>query len=411
MRLQLWSYNYHPEPMGIAPVSRSWAQAMRDRGHEVEVIAAHPHYPEPRWGWRALPYREVRDGIPVTRLPLIPGRASGARRMIQELSYVASQTLAIPWLKTPDVLVAVSPSFPALLPAMLNARLRRIPWALWLKDILPEGAVATGFVPRDSALFRAAQRLERAAYRSASHIFVLSETFRRNLLDKGVPEKKVTRVYDPATRPIEPLPVPDADDRGAPRVICMGNIGRSQGLPAIVEAFEADEGLAAIGARLVLTGTGVEEAKVRAVISTERVEMMGLLSEDRLREELARASIGAVTQHYAGAEFNVPSKVMNYFAAGLPVVASVHPEGEVTHLLQASGAGWATSSADPAAFARQLHGALQDPEALRQRGEAGRRFASEIFTPQALARAFESKFERIVSRSGPRLTSQPLKGG
>lgn len=396
MRLQLWSYNYDPEPTGIAPVSRTWAAAMRDRGHEVEVIAAHPHYPEPRWGWRALPYREERDGIPVTRLPLIPGRATGARRMIQELSFVASQSLAIPWLKTPDVLVAVSPSFPALLPAMLNAKVRRIPWVLWLKDILPEGAVATGYLQRESRLFRAAQRLERAAYRSASHVFVLSETFRANLLDKGVPEEKVTRVYDPATWVIEPLSHPEPRSGDAARVLCMGNIGRSQGLPAIVEAFEADEGLAALGARLVLTGTGVDEDNVRAVIGTDRVEMLGLLSEERLREELARASIGAVTQHYAGTEFNVPSKVMNYFGAARPVIASVHPDGEVAHLLEASGGGWATSSADPLSFARRLQEVLQDPDMLRERGEAAFRFASENFSPESLAVAFESQLGTLV---------------
>src|SRR5688572_20193734 len=102
MRIQLWSYNYDPEPLGIAPVSRTWSLAMRERGHEVDVIAAHPHYPEPRWGWRALPYREEREGIDVLRLPLIPGRDSGKRRMLQELSFVASQSLAIPFLSTPD---------------------------------------------------------------------------------------------------------------------------------------------------------------------------------------------------------------------------------------------------------------------------------------------------------------------
>jgi colanic acid biosynthesis glycosyl transferase WcaI len=31
MRIQLWSYNYAPEPTGIAPISTVWAQAMRAR--------------------------------------------------------------------------------------------------------------------------------------------------------------------------------------------------------------------------------------------------------------------------------------------------------------------------------------------------------------------------------------------
>lgn len=139
MRLQLWSYNYDPEPTGIGPLSSVWARAMTRRGHEVEVVAAHPHYPQASWGARWGPYRERRDGISVLRLPLAIGRASTAQRIRQEASFSAALTAALPALTTPDVIVAVSPSFPALVPAMIQARVRRIPSVLWLQDILPDG--------------------------------------------------------------------------------------------------------------------------------------------------------------------------------------------------------------------------------------------------------------------------------
>ena len=78
MDIQLWSYNFDPESTGIGIVSTVWARGLRDRGHRLSVVAAHPHYPEPVWGTRALPYRERRDGIDVLRLPLWIGRASAA---------------------------------------------------------------------------------------------------------------------------------------------------------------------------------------------------------------------------------------------------------------------------------------------------------------------------------------------
>ena len=146
MRIQLWSYNYDPEPTGIAPLSRVWVHAMRERGHHVDVVAAHPHYPEPVWGIQRRPYRELRDGVRVIRLPLWIGRATATQRMRQEMTFAGALGLAAPWLGTPEVIVAVSPSFPALGPAMLNARARRVPWVLWLQDILPDGAAATGLL-------------------------------------------------------------------------------------------------------------------------------------------------------------------------------------------------------------------------------------------------------------------------
>src|SRR4051812_16886903 len=106
MHIQLWSYNYDPEPTGIAPVSKVLMDGLRKRGHHVEVVAAHPHYPEPRWGSKVVPYREERDGIPVLRLPLWIGRDSAAERYRQELSFMAAQFAALPALRTPDVLVS-----------------------------------------------------------------------------------------------------------------------------------------------------------------------------------------------------------------------------------------------------------------------------------------------------------------
>ena len=75
MRVQLWSYNYAPEATGIAPVSEVWAKAMRELGHDIDVVAAFPHYPEPRWEHPRRPYREVRR-----RHPRHPAAAVGGPR-------------------------------------------------------------------------------------------------------------------------------------------------------------------------------------------------------------------------------------------------------------------------------------------------------------------------------------------
>ncbi len=79
-------------------------------------------------------------------------------------------------------------------------RARRLPWVLWLHDLLPDGAAATGLVDEGSTAVRLARVLERAAYRTADSIVVLSRSFTQNLLSKGVPEAKIKLIYDPATR-------------------------------------------------------------------------------------------------------------------------------------------------------------------------------------------------------------------
>ena len=298
---------------------------------------------------------------------------------------MAAQFAALPALSRPDVLVSASPSFPALLPAIVNSRSRRIPWVLWLHDILPDGAAATGIVESGFVL-GAARRLERAAYRNADRIVVLSESFTGNLVSKGVPEGKIRLVYDPATRVPDGAVKPREHGSSALRLLSMGNIGYSQGLAALVRAFEESD---ALDVKFVITGNGVAAEEVRSEIRTERVEMPGVVDDARLEEELRAADVAFVSQHYEGAEFNIPSKLMNFMAYGLPVLAAVNPASEVARIVERSGGGWVVNSGDPQSFPRKLAEIARDRGDVQERGEAARAYADEHFRQGGFAELFE----------------------
>jgi colanic acid biosynthesis glycosyl transferase WcaI len=397
LKVQLWSYNYDPEPTGIGPVSRVWAEGLRDRGHHVEVVAAHPHYPEPIWGSRMLPYREMRSGIPVLRLPLWIGRETAVERYRQELSFMSVQFAALPALSRPDVLVSASPSFPALFPAMLTVRMRRTPWVIWLHDILPDGAASSGIVDEGSLVIRAARRLERAAYREADRIVVLSQAFTRNLSEKGVPEDKIQLIYDPATR--VPRQAPSFEHRTQPPcLLSMGNIGYSQGLAPLVAAFERSDALADTPVRFIITGNGMAADDARSEIKSDRVEMPGVVDDARLEEELRGATIAFVSQQYEGAEFNIPSKIMNFMAYGVPVLAAVNPSGEVARIVEQADAGWVVDSSDPDSFPRKLAGILRAPEQITARGCAAYQYAQRHFTQGGFAERFDDALSEVAER-------------
>ncbi len=396
LRVQLWTYNYDPEPTGIGPVSTTLARELRARGHDVAVVAAHPHYPEPVWGRRVAPYREIRNGVRVLRLPLRIGRATAGERMRQEASYALALTAALPFLGRPEVVVAASPSFPALLPTLLGAEARRIPWVLWLHDILPEGAAATGLLEEGSVL-RASRLLERTAYRSAARIVVLSRAFATNLAEKGVAPAKVELIYDPATRVPSATPSPPTGT-APPRLLSMGNIGFSQGLAPLVAAFEADERMAQLGARLVITGNGVAAEEVRREVRSARVEMLGLVSDAALEDELRRANVALVTQHHRGAEFNIPSKLMNFMAYGLPVLAAVNPASEVAHIVSSSEGGWVVDSSRPATLPDAVAALATDPHDVTRRGAAALAHAREHFEVERFGELFEDVLLGVVGQ-------------
>jgi colanic acid biosynthesis glycosyl transferase WcaI len=396
LHIQLRSCNYDPEPSGIAPLSAAWAKAMIERGHRVEVVAAHPHYPAPIWGSRRRPYREVVEGVPVLRLPLWIGHDSARQRMRQELAHSAWLGAALPALGRPDVIVAVSPSFPALLPTMIDARTKGVPWTLWLQDILPDGAATTGLI-RSGPLLTALRGLERIAYRSADRIFVISEAFQRNLVEKGVPAEKMTRIYNPSVTPVGPYRALERRD-GPTRLLVMGNIGHSQGLAEFVSAVELGDVLGESGAVLRIAGHGCALDDVKAAIRSPRVELLGLLQAPAMEAELRTATLGIVTQRSDITEFNLPSKLMNYMAHSLPVIAVVDPASECAHIVRESGAGWVVDSSHLERVPDLVRRVLADPAALLERGRAAHAFAATHFSPERVVEGFEQDLLALTAR-------------
>jgi colanic acid biosynthesis glycosyl transferase WcaI len=280
---------------------------------------------------------------------------------------------------------------------VINVRARKVPWVLWLHDLLPDGATATGIVDESHVTIRLARQLERLAYKTADRIVVLSRSFIDNLVAKGVPEEKIELIYDPATR------TPSggsgsARRNGSVRVLSMGNIGYSQGLTELVRAFEARRELNG-DASLIITGTGVAADEAQAAISSDRVRMLGLVDDDRLESELCSANVAFVSQRYEGSEFNIPSKLMNFMAYGLPILAAVNPAGEVARIVRDSGAGWVVDSSDADAFPRELARIADASGEIAERAAKARAYADTNFTQAGFAERFEQTL-RSVAQAG-----------
>jgi colanic acid biosynthesis glycosyl transferase WcaI len=129
------------------------------------------------------------------------------------------------------------------------------------------------------------------------------------------------------------------------------------------------------------------------------VAMLGLVDDAQLEQELQSADIALVSQHYEGSEFNIPSKLMNFMAYGLPVLAVVNPAGEVARLVREAGAGWVLDSSDAAAFPSELQRLAAQRHEISHRGAAARRYAESHFTQAGFAERFERVLIEVSRRS------------
>lgn len=402
MRILLLAQCYAPENVSAAVLITDLATDLVRRGHEVTVVTGAPSYPYGRVfaGYRNRLYAEERlDGVRVIRTwSVITPSTKTLPRLLHYGTYSLSAFYGGLLGGCPDVILSYSPPLPLGLSAWLLSRIWRAPWVLEIEDLYPDAAVAAG-VLTNRALISFFRGLELFQYRRAAEITVISETFRRNLLGKGVPDSKL-RVIPIWADPDEVRPL---EKHNAFRQRCgldgkfvvmyAGNIGLTSCLEDVLCA--ADHLREQTEIRFVLVGEGVRkqaleaEAKVRAL---PNVTFLPYQPREAFPEMLAAADLGLVTLNAGAALSSLPSKVFNVMASARPVLAVTPPGSELMQIVTESGCGWSVPPGAPTALAEailqiQAHGA-----GLVQAGRNGRACLEEKYSRRRCVDAHEQMF-------------------
>jgi colanic acid biosynthesis glycosyl transferase WcaI len=106
-----------------------------------------------------------------------------------------------------------------------------------------------------------------------------------------------------------------------------------------------------------------------------------------------------------GIDFNVPSKLMNFMAYGIPTVASVRADSEVARIIEESGGGWVTDSADTGQLAATIADVLVDGSAREARGRAALAFAQRHLSPEHAVQRFEDILSGVLQAYNGRRAS------
>jgi glycosyltransferase involved in cell wall biosynthesis len=95
------------------------------------------------------------------------------------------------------------------------------------------------------------------------------------------------------------------------------------------------------------------------------------------------ADVLLVNQRAAVLDMSLPSKLTTYFAAGRPVIAAVHRDGETASELQASAAGMVVAPEDPAALRDALREAASGSWDTAAFADAGAAYARRVLSREA----------------------------
>ena len=413
MRVLISSLNYYPEPTGIGKYSGEMAAWLAQRGHEVDVIAAPPYYPQ--WvvhaEYKRKRYLEERlDGVRVFRAPLyVPTRrVSTVGRLILESSFTVSSS--VPWLRLlttrrrHDVVIAVVPPLQTSVWPILYSMVRRVPLLLHVQDLQVDAAVQLGFFHRVPWVSRAMFALEAGFLRRATKVTTVTDAMRRRIVRKGLDDDRVEVFPNWAdVDVIRPLPHHNALRRalglseGDIFVQYSGNMGQKQGLEVLLAAARRLSGEPSVV--FGLFGEGASRATLEARSRAEglrNVRFHDLVPWSDVPELLAAGDIHVVPQKREAADLLMPSKVANIMAAGRPVVATCDSGTALCAVLEASGGGKTVTPGD----ADELAGAIKllagDERMRLEMGARNRRYAEEHLAKEAVLGDFEQQLRCMV---------------
>lgn len=148
--------------------------------------------------------------------------------------------------------------------------------------------------------------------------------------------------------------------------------------------------------RLLVAGNGPEESRLRDQAAdlgmADVVDFLGFRTD--LGDLLATFDVAASSSVHEGS----PLAVMEYMAAGLPIVATA--VGGVPHMIEDERHGLLVPSADPQALADGLHRLLSDHALAARLGEAARDRHSLEFTLDGTVDRIAGLYERLLARRG-----------
>ncbi len=373
-----------PTVQGTQALVATTCRLLAGRGHDVHLLCyAHAAFE------RAEPFA-------VHRIPDVPAFASersgpDPRKLALDASIAARCRRLVARLR-PDVVHAHH--YEALFAAALADPLRIVPRVLHLHALMgPE--LGTYFPRALGAPARAVGAwVDAIAPFLADRVVALDDDGHDAVARSGYPREKVLVGRIPACPPPRCAPLPRQERAGPLRVVYAGNLDRYQGLDVLLGAFRAAAPALGEGARLeIVTASRADplEAEIRGLglTGSVRISRHGAPEEAFLR--VAAADVAVVPRSARG---GVPVKLVNAFAAGVPVIADRALAERVAHGEEA----WLVDMRSPAALAEGLAALAASEELRLSLARGALRAAHRLHYPDRYVASLEALYRVLSSR-------------
>jgi hypothetical protein len=411
MHILFLSDNFPPEVN--APASRTfehcraWVQA----GHRVTVITCAPNFPIGKVfpGYRnRFVQRESIDGIDVVRVwSYVAANEGFFRRSLDYASYMISAVLASPMVPGPDVVIGTSPQFFAACAAWIVSAFKGKPFVFELRDLWPEAIRAVGAV-QNARILGWLEKLERFLYDKATAIVAVTESFKVNLVARGVDGAKIHVVtngvdvsrFKPAAK--DPGLLKRLGLQGKFVAGYLGTHGLAHSLHTILDAAgQFRRRFAGSAIHFLFLGDGAMKSALKSQAEAQGLDNLTFVDtvpKDEVQRYWSILDVAII--HLKKVELFqtvIPSKLFESMAMGVPVLHGVM--GESAEIVEKERVGLLFEPENAHDLCEKLLFLAANPKVRAELGRNARRAASR-FDRSLLAEQMLKILERLAVGEG-----------
>lgn len=387
MHILFLTDNFPPEVN--APASRTFEHCREwvNLGEQVTVITCAPNFPKGKVfsGYRnRLWQTETMEGIRVIRVwTYITANEGFVRRSLDYLSFMVVATIASLWIRKVDVVIGTSPQFFTVCAAYVVGLLKRVPWVFELRDIWPESIKAVGSM-QDGPLYRMLERLELFLYKKANRIIALTQSFKKELIARGVEADKIDVVtngvdlslFKPRNKNVALVQSLGLENQFIAGYI--GTIGMAHGLETLIEAAEIIQNISNNqnqnhNIKILLLGDGARKESLKQLAKDKGLSnliFIDTVSKAEVADYWSLLDISIIhLKKDPLFEKVIPSKLFECMAMGIPVLHGVL--GESAEIVNSLGVGKTISPESSQELAKELLRLAKNPQELELMRQAG----------------------------------------
>lgn len=347
MKILFLTDNFPPEVN--APASRTYEHCREwiKSGAEVTVITCVPNFPKGKVfeGYKNKLYQtEMMDGIKVVRVwtYMVPNKGF-FKRTLDYISFSVSSFIAGLFQKA-DVIIATSPHFFTALAGRTLKFWKRTPWIMEVRDLWPE-EIKTAGVMKDNFIIKYFEWQEIRCYRSAKKIVVVTDSYKKYISGRGIPEDKIEVVKNGVNRDLfSPMGkdqeiIENLGLQGKQIIGYIGTMGLNQQLDFILKC--AKEHLGKNNYHFLFIGEGAEKEKLIALKQEwglTNVTILDSVPKNIVRRYISILDICLINLKKNSANYKViPSKIFENAGMGIPILMGVL--GEAQEIVESHHAG------------------------------------------------------------------------